>query len=171
MFMMSIRLSRRRLILGALAVVLVIGAFWLGGRLYKGEEEAVSAKTSSVSSVAEKKVDAKKTAAKTNDQRVEFIGAFGWEVNAEPAEVLEVIIPKDFDEVYKQYNSIQKLQGCDLEPLAGKRCKRYSYEVTNYPGRETGVRINLLVYKNKIVGGDVCSMDEGGFMHGFAQEQ
>ncbi len=44
---------------------------------------------------------------------------------------------------------------------------RYTYEITNYEGYEGTVYVNLLVYRNKIVGGDVCSADASGFIHGF----
>ena len=60
-------------------------------------------------------------------------------------------------------------QGCDLSKYAGKRCKRYTYVIENYPGQAEGVRANILVYKNKVIGGDVCSVELDGFMHGFAQ--
>jgi hypothetical protein len=51
--------------------------------------------------------------------------------------------------------------------MAGKRCKRYAYTVTNYPGTDQPIRANLLIYKNKVVGGDICSLDANGFIHGF----
>jgi hypothetical protein len=88
-------------------------------------------------------------------------------VEEDPAEIMEVIIPEEFDEVYLQYNNIQKAQGCNLEDYAGKRCKRYAYTVTNYPGTDQPIRVNLLIYKNKVIGGDVCSLDANGFIHGF----
>lgn len=179
MFMVSFRLSRKRMFLGALALVLVIsiGVLWSGHA--RGKEDAIPAANQSADkkegskteNKKTKKIDTKKAAAKTNEQRVDFIESFGWTVEAEPAEIIEVIIPKEFDSVYKEYNAMQKLQGCDLSSNAGKRCKRYSYKVTNYPNQTENVRINLLVLNNKVIGGDVCSLDAGGFMHGFAYAQ
>lgn len=72
-------------------------------------------------------------------------------------------IPDPFDEVYLQYNALQKQQGFDLEPLAGKVCRQWVYEVTNYPA-ETPVHANLLVYEDRVVGGDICSTELDGFM-------
>jgi hypothetical protein len=109
----------------------------------------------------------KKVSGKTNEDRVGFITSYGWEVEEDPAEIMEVIIPEEFDEVYLQCNNIQKAQGCNLEDYAGKRCKRYAYTVTNYPGTDQPIRANLLIYKNKVVGGDICSLDANGFIHGF----
>jgi hypothetical protein len=62
---------------------------------------------------------------------------------------------------------MQKKQGYDLGKFAGKRVKRFSYVITNYPGDVKNIRINLLVRDNKIIGGDVCLMEPNGFMHGF----
>ena len=108
----------------------------------------------------------KRQSGKTEEQRQEFLTALGWVVNPEPDEVVEVIIPKKFDDVYENYNNIQKEQGMDLSRYKGKRCKRYSYTVLNYPGGAQNVRLNLLVCGNKIVGGDVSSMGLDGFLQG-----
>ena len=54
------------------------------------------------------------------------------------------------------------------EEYKGKRVKRYTYEVTNYPGQASGVRANLLVDGGMVIGGDICSLTLDGFMHGFA---
>ena len=39
--------------------------------------------------------------------------------------------------------------------------------VKNYPDQPEDVRINLIVHKNKVIGGDVCSLSLDGFIHGF----
>ena len=44
---------------------------------------------------------------------------------------------------------------------------RYTYEVTNYEGAEGTVYANILVYRNRVIGGDICSADVTGFIHGF----
>ncbi len=106
-------------------------------------------------------------------ERLAFISQFGWEVCDEPLEVREVIIPEEFDEVYENYNSLQLSQGFDLSEFCGKRVKRWTYAVNNYPGvpeNDGTVRINMLVYKNAVIGGDVCSIKLDGFMHGFMKE-
>ena len=103
----------------------------------------------------------------SNSDRVEFISGFGWQVSQTPVEEIEVAIPAEFDTVYLGYNDIQKAQGLNLAKYKGKNVVRYTYEVTNYEGYEGTVYVNLLVYRNKIVGGDVCSADASGFIHGF----
>ncbi len=77
-------------------------------------------------------------------------------------------VPESFDKVYLGYNEMQKEQGLNLAKYQGKTVTRYTYKVTNYPDYDGTVYISLLVYKDKIVGGDVCSADVNGFVHGFA---
>ena len=61
----------------------------------------------------------------------------------------------------------QRDQGFDLRKYAGKEVQRFQYVVTNYPNYPEGIRANLLVFNRKIIGGDLCSLEFGGFMHGF----
>lgn len=104
---------------------------------------------------------------------LDFISSYGWEVVREPEDVREVIIPVEFDDVYTNYNSIQTAQGYNLEKYAGERVKKWTFTVLNYPQYENRdcIKINLLVFEGKVIGGDVCSVELDGFMHGFALEK
>ena len=104
---------------------------------------------------------------KSNEDIVIFLAQFGWEVGEKPLEIKEVIIPAEFDKVFAPYNEIQKSQGLDLGKYKKKKLTRYTYEVTNYDGYEGKVLANILVYRNKVVGGDICSADSDGFLQGF----
>lgn len=104
---------------------------------------------------------------KTNEDRIAFAKQFGWEVGQSPKEEAEVTVPQEFDKVYESYNAIQQAQGLNLERYRGKTVMRYTYEVTNYGGYEGPVYLNLLQYKDKIIGGDICSAALDGFVHGF----
>ena len=71
---------------------------------------------------------------------------------------------------YEKYNEIQKAQNLDLTPYAGKRAKRWTYNIKNYPGYEGDsgtVQANILVYEGAVIGGDICSTELDGFMQGF----
>lgn len=104
--------------------------------------------------------------ASTNEERLAFLHAFGWEVEDAPTETQEVRIPEEFNDVFTRYNELQKAQGYDLEPYAGKSVKRYVYRITNHPdGPERYATI--LIHKNEIIGGDVTGSGEGGRIHGF----
>ena len=110
------------------------------------------------------------TTVKTNDDRVGYLGTFGWTVSAEPTESIEVVIPTEFDDTYNNYNALQQSQGFDLTSYKGKTVTRYTYEIQNYPvATSDNVNVNILVYKNKVIAGDVTSTSVGGFMHGLAK--
>lgn len=79
----------------------------------------------------------------------------------------EVKIPSDFPEVLEKYNELQMSQGFDLHKYEGKRIKRYVYTVTNYPDTNETVLATLLVYKDKVIGGDISTASQDGFLHGF----
>ena len=106
------------------------------------------------------------TGIKTNDDRVEFLSQFGWQVEPEAVESVEVTIPEEFDKIFSAYNELQKRQGLDLTKYKKKNVQRYTYKITNYDGYDGTVYANILVYRNKVIGGDVCSADVKGFMHG-----
>ncbi len=108
--------------------------------------------------------------AATESDILSFISSCGWQVDEEPVEVRDVIIPESFDEVYSNYNQIQLEQGFNLEKYAGKRVKRWTYIIRNYPDAlptDDFIRINILVSDGVVIGGDVCSVKLDGFMHGF----
>lgn len=116
---------------------------------------------------------AAKVSASDDMQRAKFLLSYGWEVSTVPLEVVEVTIPKEFNEVYEKYNQLQISQGFDLAQYKGKAVTRYTYSVINYPDGIENVRANVLVYKNRVIGGDICTLDIRGFMHsfeGFADE-
>lgn len=149
MFVYTWKLPKKAIVLGILALIVVVAAIVLiislGGR---------SAETSAPGGVA-----------LTNEDRVAYLKSLGWDVETEPVESAAVTIPKEFGEVYKQYADIQSAQGFDLKSYAGKECTRYTYRVLNYPG-EDAVVADIIVYKGKVIAGDVQSAKLGGFMQG-----
>ena len=104
---------------------------------------------------------------KTNEDRVGFLSQFGWQVKNDPVESSEVTVPESFDKIFVGYNEIQKRQGLDLSKYKNKKVMRYTYEVTNYSGYDGTVYATVIVYRNKVIGGDICSADVKGFIHGF----
>ncbi len=108
--------------------------------------------------------------AENASERTAFLSQFGWKISEDPVEISEVIIPQNFDTGYTEYAEMNKAQGLDLELYKGMRAKRWTYDVLNYPGLEnkTGtVQANLLIYDGKVIGGDICSLENGGFIQGF----
>lgn len=106
-----------------------------------------------------------------NDARVQFLKDFGWEITTSPTQSGQVRIPEGTSPVFDRYNTLQKSQGYDLSAYAGKQVMRYVYQVNNYPGASELVYATLLVYKNKIIGGDITDTAAHGKIHGFAMPE
>ena len=104
---------------------------------------------------------------KSNEDRVEFLSQFGWETEEAQIEENKVTVPDKFNKIFKGYNEIQKEQGLDLSKYRRKEIMRYTYKVTNYPDADGTVYANLLVWRNTVIGGDICSAQKDGFVHGF----
>lgn len=145
----SLKANRKRIVAFLLLAVIVVGAvFFLQGKGEEGHQPIPGG---------------------TNEERIAYLQSFGWQVQSEPVETREVMIPAQFNDVYTAYNVMQKAQGFDLEPYAGEICTQYLYKVENYPD-EDEVYATLLVYGEEIIGGDVACAKVDGFMHGFAPD-
>jgi hypothetical protein len=81
----------------------------------------------------------------------------------------QVRIPAETSPVYERYNTLQKSQGFDLTPYAGKQVMRFVYKVNNYPGATEPVYATVLVYKNRVIGGDITDTAAGGNIRGFSR--
>lgn len=160
MFVLSVRSSTLKLA-AALAVLAVAAAIvvWPRQDAQTGRQTA-----------AEQAVEAGRvyTGVSTNQKRVAFLQSYGWNVKDTPLEVVEITIPEKFNSVYENYNRIQKDQGFDLTRYQGKRVKRWTYRIVDYPGTADEVRGNLLIYNDRVIGGDISTVALNGFMHGFS---
>lgn len=99
----------------------------------------------------------------TNEDRVAYLQSLGWTVEAEPVETLQFLLPDTLEDPYLTYNELQKEQGFDLSACCGKQVSRYTYTVTNYPGRTEGVQANLYVCEEAPVAGDILCPGADGF--------
>ncbi len=109
---------------------------------------------------------------KSADDAARFLAQFGWVVDAGSAETAEVTIPAEFDKIFAGYNELQKSQGLDLSKYKKKAVTRYTFTVTNYKDTDGKpyngtVYANVLTYRGRVIGGDICSADVNGFIHGF----
>lgn len=103
----------------------------------------------------------------TIEDKIAYISNYGYEVDAEPFEIQEMIVPDTFDETLEKYNTLQKSQGFDLSLFCGKRIKRWSFRITNDPNstEEHPILVNLYLYNQKVIAGDVASTKLDGNMH------
>lgn len=99
----------------------------------------------------------------TNEERVAYLRSLGWEVEPEPIETLQFLLPAELAEPYRTYNELQLSQGFDLSQCCGKQVSRCTYTVKNYPDRSQGVQANLYICEDMPVAGDVCSSGAKGF--------
>ena len=138
------------ILVAVLTVVIVLATRWAGTSAVSGRPSAM---------------------AETDEQRRAFLASCGRELAADPVEIRQVIIPEVFNEVYTQYNAMQKEQGFDLTRYRGKTARRWTDEVTNYPGTESRIYADLLIYDGRIIGGSIGTREADGFMHGFRRPE
>lgn len=112
-----------------------------------------------------RKDDAQTTAKlSTKEGLSEYLQSMGYTPDTERYQFRQVVIPTDFDEVYQKYNDLQKESGFDLVKYKGKTVGLHTFGLLNYEGAED-VLCDLLVYKDKVIGGSVYTADVSGFMH------
>lgn len=152
MIIYTARLPKKRLLAAGAAALCCLFAVLTFTLTLSGRAVAVSAEVKNV---------------KTNDDRLAYLNGLGWQVSSQPIATEELLIPKEFDDSYAGYLKLQEDQGFDLTQYRGKRVKRYTYQLTNYPTQDEPVQIALLIYKNRVVGGQIQSAS-GSFLHGLA---
>ncbi len=135
-----------------MVVLLAIAAVLLALVLFLGQGDSAATTTAAVSE---------------NDGRIKFLQDFGWDVTPAPKESSQVRIPEESGEMFRRYNALQKGQGYDLSKYSGKKVMRYVYEINNFPGAQEPVYATLLIYKNKVIGGDVTDTSAHGKIRSF----
>ena len=150
MFIMTAKLNKKK----AVALVLLLGLILVAIILIAGGVSHAGTAAPSARDV------------NTNEGRIAFLEAYGWQLSPEPLETQQVIIPKEFPEVYQDYNALQLEQGFDLTPYAGTEATRYTYQVLNYPDLPTGIVADILVCDGRVIAGDIQSFALDGFMRG-----
>ncbi len=104
--------------------------------------------------------------AETENDILRFAGFFGLDVEDKPLSVKNIIIPAEFNDVYSAYNDIQKLSGLDLVNYKGCLCRLYTYRISG-----SQELVHILVYGNRIIGGDVCDEKFGSRMYSFSEKK
>lgn len=143
--MRVIHITRRRMALMSLALGLVIGSALLLAGCFGGNKET------------------EVITAATNEERVAYLEALGWQVEPQPIETLDLQLPEKLEGEWDAYAKLQKEQGLPFSEFAGQAVKRYTYTVTNYPEIPQGVQANLYLWGDQIIGGDVIFTGQGGF--------
>ncbi len=92
-----------------------------------------------------------------------FADFFGLKIADEPTNVKNIIIPSDFNDIYLQYNDIQKQIGLNLEKFKGQNCTLYSYEIIS-PESRKGDLLNLIIQNDIVIGCDISEKEYNGKM-------
>ena len=149
MLVMTAKVDIKKIAIIAVAIVAVIAAVVL---LFSGGGSVSTAGANTVTN---------------NDDRVQFLAGYGWEVVSSPAETSQVRIPADSSEVFDRYNALQKSMGYDLSAYQGKTVMRYVYKIKNYPGATEPVYATILISSNQVIGGDITDTSATGVIQGF----
>ncbi len=121
--------------------------------------------------IAEQTKDINYDKIKDEEDRIAFLKQFGWEIDGEALDSVTMKLPVEFDRIMSDYNDLQKTQGLDQNKYKGHEVERFTYKITNYPDYDGTVYGNIIVYRNRVIGGDVCSSDIAGFIHGFTMPE
>ncbi|MDR0862879.1 MAG: DUF4830 domain-containing protein [Oscillospiraceae bacterium] len=152
MIVFSAKFNKKRAVIAVLVLaIILLSAILVAGRAHADKQETQTSLSATV---------------KDNESRIKYLNAQGWEVEAEPIEEQTVVIPREFSSVYEQYNKLQLEQGFDLSQYGGIEAVRYTYRVTNYPDAGVSAVVDLIVYNNAVIAGDVQSNALDGFMVG-----
>ena len=93
-----------------------------------------------------------------------YIESFELCIDYDSAIVDEIIIPSEFNNIYIDYNKLQKSQGFNLENYKGCSLTRYTFAVLNYPNKQVNVFAEVLSDGKHIVGADMYCTDIDGFI-------
>lgn len=149
MFIVTAKVPRKKLLAGSVTVLCCCLAV-AAALILTADREAVTTSTEA-------------SGIRSNEDRIAYLNELGWQVSETPAMTEELLIPEAFDESYDSYLALQAQQGFDLTKYTGKRVKRYTYDITNYSDSQAGVQAALLIYRNKVIGGQLQAAD-GSFV-------
>lgn len=145
MLIWTTRFSRKKTIIGALILAAAIAVALILGQAAPDSDPQ------------------KQPLLSTNEDRIAYLQSLGWDVEPEPVETLQFLLPDTLEEPYLSYNELQLAQGFDLTQYVGKQVTRYTYTVTNYPQCPQGVQANLYVCDQLPVAGDILCAGADGF--------
>ena len=154
MFVFTAKLNRRKAVLFLIVFALILAAVILAVSL-RGTGKAAHAERTSAPAVV-----------RTAEDAAAFLAALGWEVDPDPLEVKEIVIPRSFSGVYADYVALQKKQGFPIEQYGGTDAVRYTFKVRNYPSGEKEIVADLVVSGQTVIAGDIQSTSIDGFMTG-----
>lgn len=141
---MSEKTKKSRLPMAVGLILLAAAGIWALTRVFGGDSSGIPGET--------------------NQQRIEYIESFGWNTGVTHCDLEEIRIPVNFDEIYEEYNDLQKKQGFDLRSYRAHSVKKYTYEISRSDDDPLPLYAELLVENGVIIGADITSAEAGGMM-------
>ncbi len=100
-----------------------------------------------------------------NRENLKLLKSFGISVHEKPTDISSLTIPREFDDIYENYNFLQIQSGFNLEKYKGKQAVRYTYKITAVPnGISKNIFANVICINGKAVGGDIICPELDGFI-------
>lgn len=100
----------------------------------------------------------------------EFADFFGLKIDDEPMYMKNILIPSNFNNIYLQYNDLQKQIGLNLEKYRGQSCTLYSYAIIS-PENKKNCVLNLIIHNDIVIGGDISEREYGGKIFGLGDKK
>jgi hypothetical protein len=100
----------------------------------------------------------------SNSERIGFLNSQGWIVKPDPVREEVVTLPTEFNDTFSEYLKLQESQGFDLVKYAGEDVTIYVYDILNYPDYPEGIKANMIVNNDRLIGGEIRQDAENGFI-------
>lgn len=154
MIIITKKLHPRRLVAGCALFALALGVLGAGLGLVRDIQSAAA--------VADLQVDPR--GIKTNADRVAFLEGLRLDRLPGACRRRGHPPPGHLRRLLRRVPVPPEIPGFDLSQYAGKTVKRYTYQVSNYPGLQENIWASLLLYKKEVIGGEIYSNEGDGFI-------
>lgn len=97
--------------------------------------------------------------ADTLTERIDIAAVYGYDISSAAETESHIDLSLISDELFSDYNSLQKICGFDLSDYSDKTVIRHSYIIDD--GK---LEIGLLTYNGRLIGGDVFVFSDGEYL-------
>lgn len=149
MFVVTLNKNKIVRILAAVACVVAVGTVGVGVKGFFFKETDASAQL-------------KKMRLSTTQEMVNYIGEKGFTADLQTAQVIEVEIPKKFDENFEGFNDkIKQTDDLSLEKYKGDKVNKWTFDLIDYGKDNKKAVAVLLLKKEKLIGAYILEQPQG----------
>ncbi|MGL5972666.1 MAG: DUF4830 domain-containing protein [Oscillospiraceae bacterium] len=143
MFIFSIKLSKllKKIVVSLFIVLVALSVFNFG-------YSALNLKAKRNSSNDATNIENVNTNDGVEDNKISFLKDKDLKVKKDPVQVVEVIVPKEMENDYLEYNELQLKQGFDMRKYKGKKLKQWTYKIEG----KSNFFVSILELDKEIVG-------------------